>query len=267
MTSPIETAREQMPLNQAIEIVTRRALAVEHSATTLRESRERHGYGADAKTQWHREQGDDLERQAVANDIEAAAYRALLADRATQAETIRELGEDIAALIAEKAAQAGRIGELEGGGMLALRLVSIGDDQFVSQGPAFALSRCRRAAEALEPLFSTALAAQPPQEDRVSPPEGWQPIASAPTTQEVLVYWPAMAIDDDGELTGEIADRPGHIGVSSNNLGGWEPDSVVEANGSFFDDDFEFGEPTHWMPLPAAPPLAAIQSTTGKADV
>lgn len=84
----------------------------------------------------------------------------------------------------------------------------------------------------------------------------WQPIATAPTGEkavDVLVYWPALEIDEDGELTGKIADRPGHIGVSINRQGGWEPDNVVEANGSFFDDDFEFGEPSHWMPLPLAP--------------
>lgn len=83
---------------------------------------------------------------------------------------------------------------------------------------------------------------------------GWLPIETAPKDgTEVLVYWPRMAIDDDGEVTGEVAPGPGHIGVSTNSQGGWEPDNVVEANGGYFGDDFEFGEPTQWQPLPSPP--------------
>ena len=81
----------------------------------------------------------------------------------------------------------------------------------------------------------------------------WRPIETAPKGQEVLVWWPAMAIDEKGNLTGELADRPGHIGVSSNSFGGWEADSVIQANEPYFHDDFEFGDPTLWMPLPPPP--------------
>jgi len=83
---------------------------------------------------------------------------------------------------------------------------------------------------------------------------GWRDIESAPRDgTEILVYWPRVALDDDGNPTGEVLSEAGHISVSSNSFGGWEPDNVVEANGHYFDDDFEFGDPTHWMPLPAPP--------------
>jgi hypothetical protein len=107
---PIQAAKERLNLDQAIEIVTRRAVVVEHSAAAFRTSRERYGYGADAKTQWHREQGDDLERQAVANDIEAAAYRMVLGALADARRQIAERDEALKSLADEIEHEGLRIG-------------------------------------------------------------------------------------------------------------------------------------------------------------
>lgn len=94
MADPTTQAAVGRPtLDQAILIVTGRASNVEHYAVALREARECHGYGAEATSQWHREQGDDLERRAVANDTEAAAYRLVLSAISTHAARIAELGE------------------------------------------------------------------------------------------------------------------------------------------------------------------------------
>lgn len=89
------------------------------------------------------------------------------------------------------------------------------------------------------------------------PAPDWRPIATAPKGEDVLVYWPRMVIGPNDEVTDEVAPGPGHISVSRNDLGGWEPDNVVEANGGLFDDDFEYGGPTYWAPLPGLPPHPA----------
>jgi len=94
-------------------------------------------------------------------------------------------------------------------------------------------------------------------------PEGgagddWRPIDSAPIGELVQVYWPCMALNEDGELTGEMLDREGHVSLSirHSEKHGWEPDNVIEANGDWFGDDFEFGQPTHWKPRPSRPGAA-----------
>ncbi len=63
--------------------------------------------------------------------------------------------------------------------------------------------------------------------------DGWRAIDSAPIGELVQVYWPCMALNDDGELTGEMLDREGHVSLSfrHSEKHGWEPDSVIEANG------------------------------------
>lgn len=88
--------------------------------------------------------------------------------------------------------------------------------------------------------------------------DGWRPIDSAPIGELVQVYWPCMALNDDGELTGEMLDREGHVSLSirHSEKHGWEPDNAIEANGDWFGDDFEFGEPTHWKPRPSRPGTA-----------
>nr|WP_314430017.1 hypothetical protein [uncultured Brevundimonas sp.] len=98
----------------------------------------------------------------------------------------------------------------------------------------------------------------PSREPEGGPVDGWRTIDSAPIGELVQVYWPCMALDDDGEPTGETLDREGHVSLSvrHSEQHGWEPDNVVEANGDWFGDDFEFGQPTHWRPRPSRPAAA-----------
>lgn len=88
--------------------------------------------------------------------------------------------------------------------------------------------------------------------------DDWRTIDSAPIGEPVQVYWPCMALDDEGILNGETLDREGHVSLSIRHSQKhcWEPDNVVEANGDWFGDDFEFGQPTHWRPRPSRPGAA-----------
>jgi hypothetical protein len=82
----------------------------------------------------------------------------------------------------------------------------------------------------------------------------WQPIETAPKDgTPVLVYWPCIEIDEDGDVTGKVLADPGLVGVSQNAHGGWEDPECLNAVGYHFDDLWEYGAPTHWMPLPTAP--------------
>ncbi|WP_312126516.1 hypothetical protein [Brevundimonas sp.] len=111
----------------------------------------------------------------------------------------------------------------------------------------------------------TLMTAAAPKAEPVSDPYKleWRPIDDrAPVGVPVFVYWPRMALDDDGEPTGEVLEDDGHITLTLRHSlsAGWEPDNIVEANGAYFDDDFEFGEPTHWAPRPPRPqPLSNPQ--------
>jgi hypothetical protein len=84
--------------------------------------------------------------------------------------------------------------------------------------------------------------------------DGWEPIETALTGVEIIVYWPAFLLDDDDNLTSTPAPG-GHglVGVSRNDHGGWEPIEALNCYGSRFDDEFEHGDPTHWRPLPPPP--------------
>lgn len=90
----------------------------------------------------------------------------------------------------------------------------------------------------------------------------WQPIDTCPDdVREALLFWPALKLNDDGYTT----DGPFTFSNGSRGLIGrgvrepgfalWEgADFELEANGPAFDDNYAFGNPTHWMPLPAEPP-------------
>lgn len=85
----------------------------------------------------------------------------------------------------------------------------------------------------------------------------WQPIETAPDNGLVLAYWPALQVDENGDLT----DRPhptqqGFIGVADRLGGQWngEPETLNYAGPNYFGDDFEYApDPTHWQPLPEGP--------------
>lgn len=82
----------------------------------------------------------------------------------------------------------------------------------------------------------------------------WQPIETAPNDgTEVLAYWPAVELDEEGELTDRKTGQ-GFIGVAAQTGGGWYEPEALNAAGDFFGDDWSYApEPTHWMPLPKPP--------------
>lgn len=86
----------------------------------------------------------------------------------------------------------------------------------------------------------------------------WQPIETAPADlREALLCFPAYTISDDDTVSTTRAPdiaplvTRGHRLTASHS---WEADAPeLSANGEWFGDDWEFGAPTHWMPLPAPP--------------
>lgn len=90
---------------------------------------------------------------------------------------------------------------------------------------------------------------------------GWQLIDTAPRNiLRALLYWPAFKLDENGELTTELAGE-GLVSLSYRTVnGGWEElDPTLEATGEFFGDNWEYGEPTHWHPMPDPPGAAALR--------
>jgi hypothetical protein len=70
---------------------------------------------------------------------------------------------------------------------------------------------------------------------------------------DVMVWWPIVKLDDDGEMTLEV--ERGHWVVTQWNGSGWDEPDYMDAMGSFFGDDCCYaGEPTHWLPVPASIP-------------
>lgn len=69
---------------------------------------------------------------------------------------------------------------------------------------------------------------------------------------DVLVWWPIVKLDDDGEMTTQV--ERGRWIVSHYNGNGWDEPDYLDAMGSFFGDDACWAsEPTHWLPTP--PPI------------
>ena len=66
-------------LAQAKEFAYRKMVEYDTEAEIHRSSAVRYGYVPDAPSQWHREQGDALERKAMALQIQAQHLRTLLA--------------------------------------------------------------------------------------------------------------------------------------------------------------------------------------------
>lgn len=89
----------------------------------------------------------------------------------------------------------------------------------------------------------------------------WQPIATVPEdVREAILFWPAYELSDDGYVTSTpFTFSDGSRGLVGRGLrepgfDAWDTaEHEIEANGSFFDDNYAFGEPTHWKPLPAEP--------------
>lgn len=65
----------------------------------------------------------------------------------------------------------------------------------------------------------------------------------------VLVWWPIVKMDDDGELTTSV--DGGHWVVTQYVGNGWNEPDFLDAIGEFFGDDCCYArEPTHWLPVP-----------------
>lgn len=90
----------------------------------------------------------------------------------------------------------------------------------------------------------------------VGEPVAWMPIETAPKDRtEILACWPKRKLDDDECPTGEITGYALCVTVWQ---GFWIEPDYLEAHGSFYFEDEAFAaEPTHWMPLPAAPGVAS----------
>lgn len=71
MTAEIKGARERLG-----QLIAR----LENEARALEDGRERHGYGPNAPSQFQRERGDRIFREAADKHAEAQAYHALLAE-------------------------------------------------------------------------------------------------------------------------------------------------------------------------------------------
>lgn len=87
----------------------------------------------------------------------------------------------------------------------------------------------------------------------------WQPIETAPSSlRSALVYVPALDIPEDGSVHNPPVirrDIDACITVAHrvHETAPWECERELDANGEWFGDDWCWGFPTHWMPLPAPP--------------
>ena len=86
----------------------------------------------------------------------------------------------------------------------------------------------------------------------VAPTGEWQSIDTAPSMTDVLVWWPLVKLDDDGDPTDEVTG--GGVFVSELQGDYWiEPDALNAMGDHMGDDETYADHPSHWMPRPAAP--------------
>jgi hypothetical protein len=91
---------------------------------------------------------------------------------------------------------------------------------------------------------------------------GWQTMETAPHEGSIIVWWPIVKLDDDGDSTDEVVD--GQAVLSEWNGGYWLEPEVLNAIGDHMGDDFTYADnPSHWMPLPAAPVATTEGSDNG----
>lgn len=103
--------------------------------------------------------------------------------------------------------------------------------------------------------YDAAIANTPSPSTHVTGP---QDISTAPKMTDVLVWWPIVKLDDNGEPTDEVVDGQWLI---SEDQGYWIEPEVMNAIGDHLGDDFTYADkPSHWMPLPA-PLFVALENT------
>lgn len=91
--------------------------------------------------------------------------------------------------------------------------------------------------------------------------EGPQDISTAPAMTDVLVWWPIVKLDEDGDPTDEIV---GGCWIISEDQGGyWIEPEVMNAIGDHMGDDHTYADkPSKWLPLPAPLFTAASEGST-----
>ncbi len=87
----------------------------------------------------------------------------------------------------------------------------------------------------------------------------WRDISTAPQNGEFLAVWPALKLDDEGNITDKAAGHPPFIGVAYATNGAIDGPDALNATGDYFGDDWEYGQATHWLPLPKPPVAPAEQ--------
>src|SRR5690606_685877 len=87
----------------------------------------------------------------------------------------------------------------------------------------------------------------------------WHPIETAPGMTDVLVWWPLVKLDEDGEPTDEVTGGAAFVSELQGDY--WiEPDALNAMGDHMGDDETYAAQPSRWMPLPDAP------ETKGRAD-
>lgn len=67
---------------------------------------------------------------------------------------------------------------------------------------------------------------------------------------DVLVWYPRVKLDDDGNPTNEVV---GGAWCVTQFVGSWNEPDFLSATGEYFgDDECYASEPTHWLPVPAS---------------
>lgn len=94
--------------------------------------------------------------------------------------------------------------------------------------------------------------ATPTDRDREADPRDgvWMPVETIPKhLTRVLMVWPAYELDDNMDLTDKRCGETIGVGYRDG-TSMWSGPPEREANGAAFDDDWEYGDPIAWMPLP-----------------
>ena len=77
-----------------------------------------------------------------------------------------------------------------------------------------------------------------------------QEISTAPVNTDVLVWWPLVKLDDNGDPTEEVVG--GRWLISEDQGAYWIEPDCMNAIGDHMGDDHTYADkPSHWLPLPS----------------
>ena len=117
-----------------------------------------------------------------------------------------------------------------------------------------AVTRCKKAVQEV-------IATHPPQQERVG-----YPIDTCPVSAVVLVWWPLVKLDEDGELTDEVCGGEWLLSEQCEDGAFFEPDELNATGGAFDDDETYARAPTFWRPLPPDPNHVAAPAAPATPD-